>query len=184
MENDPVVVPRVTGRQSHQSRPRAVLRQAHGSENDRGQVESRPVPLSPGRCRSLDRTGGEVNQDRRRFLATAAATIVATKSLLHGRGVVADGGLSALRNATTWLNSPPLTAEGLRGKVVLVDFWTYTCINWLRTLPYVRAWAEKYQGRGLVVIGVHTPEFSFEHDAGNVRRAVKDMRVGYPVAID
>ena len=95
------------------------------------------------------------NHDRRRFLATAAATMAGldlsvlgvTKSLLYGRGVVADVGLSALRSATTWLNSPPLTAEGLRGKAVLVDFWTYTCINWLRTLPYVRAWAEKYQGR-------------------------------------
>ena len=108
----------------------------------------------------------------------------ATKSLLHGRGVVADGGLSALRSATTWLNSAPLTAEGLRGKVVLVDFWTYTCINWLRTLPYVRAWAEKYQGHGLVMLGVHTPEYGFEHDIENVRRAVKEMRVDYPVAVD
>ncbi len=108
----------------------------------------------------------------------------ATKSLLHGRGVLADGGLSALRSATTWLNSPPLTADGLRGKVVLVDFWTYTCINWLRTLPYVRAWAEKYQGRGLVVIGAHTPEYGFEHDLENVRRAVKDTRVDYSVAVD
>ena len=75
--------------------------------------------------------------------------------------------------ATGWLNSPPLTAEGLRGKVVLVDFWTYTCINWLRTLAYVRAWAEKYQDRGLVVVGVHTPEFPFEHDVDNVRRAAR-----------
>ena len=88
----------------------------------------------------------------------------ATKSLLHGRGVVADPGLAALRGATTWLNSAPLTADGLRGKVVLIDFWTYTCINWLRTLPYVRAWAEKYGDHGLVVIGAHTPEYGFEHD--------------------
>ncbi len=73
---------------------------------------------------------------------------------------------------------------GLRGKVVLVEFWTYTCINWLRTLPYVRAWAEKYKDHGLVVIGVHTPEFAFEKDLDNVRRAVKDMRVDYPVAVD
>jgi len=86
--------------------------------------------------------------------------------------------------ATAWLNSPPLTAADLQGKVVLVDFWTYTCINWLRTLPYVRAWAEKYRDQGLVVIGVHTPEFPFEHDLENVRRAVKDMRVAYPVAVD
>ena len=70
-----------------------------------------------------------------------------------------------------WLNSPPLTAAGLRGKVVLIDVWTYTCINWLRTLPYVRAWAEKYKNQGLVVIGVHSPEFEFERNVDNVRRA-------------
>src|SRR5262249_6100242 len=95
-----------------------------------------------------------------------------------------EGELPALDGATGWLNSPPLGAADLSGKVVLVDFWTYTCINWLRTLPYVRAWAGRYAPHGLVVIGVHTPEFEFEHDAGNVRRAVKDMRVSYPVAID
>ena len=95
-----------------------------------------------------------------------------------------EGELPSLDGATTWLNSPPLTAANLRGKVVLIDFWTYTCINWLRTLPYVRAWAEKYKEHGVVVIGVHTPEFSFEHDLENVRRAVQDMRVSYPVAID
>src|SRR5262245_42811394 len=75
-------------------------------------------------------------------------------------------------------------ADGLRGKVVLVQFWTYTCINWLRTLPYVRGWAEKYKDQGLVVIGVHTPEFAFEKDVDNVRRAAKDLRVDYPIAID
>ena len=95
-----------------------------------------------------------------------------------------EGELPSFAGATGWLNSPPLTAAGLRGKVVLVDFWTYTCVNWLRQLPYVRAWAEKYSSHGLVVIGVHTPEFSFEHNADNVRRAVQDMRVTYPVAID
>ncbi|HEX6554672.1 MAG TPA: thioredoxin family protein [Ktedonobacteraceae bacterium] len=95
-----------------------------------------------------------------------------------------EGELPSLGGATTWLNSPPLSAADLRGNVVLIDFWTYTCINWLRTLPYVRAWAEKYRDHGVVVIGVHTPEFSFEHDLENVRRAVKDMRVDYPIAID
>ena len=83
--------------------------------------------------------------------------------------------LPAFDGATGWLNSPPLTPAALRGKVVLVGFWTYTCINWLRQLPYLRAWAGQYSGQGLTVVGVHTPEFSFEHDAGNVRRAVKDM---------
>ena len=95
-----------------------------------------------------------------------------------------EGELPSLSGATAWLNSPPLTAAGLRGKVVLVDVWTYTCINWLRTLPYVRAWAEKYREHGVVVLGVHTPEFSFEHDLENVRRAVQDMRVAYPIAVD
>ena len=95
-----------------------------------------------------------------------------------------EGELASFDGATGWLNSPPLTPAGLRGKVVLVDFWTYTCVNWLRQLPYVRAWAEKYSGLGLVVIGVHTPEFGFEHNLDNVRRAVRDLRVAYPVAID
>jgi thiol-disulfide isomerase/thioredoxin len=89
-----------------------------------------------------------------------------------------------LGGATGWLNSPPLTPAGLRGNVVLVGFWTYTCINWLRQLPYVRAWAGKYSGQGLVVIGVHTPEFPFEHNADNVRQAVQEMRIDYPVATD
>jgi thiol-disulfide isomerase/thioredoxin len=92
--------------------------------------------------------------------------------------------LASLERADEWLNSPPLTASALRGKVVLVDFWTYTCINWLRTLPYVRAWYEKYRDQGLVVIGVHAPEFSFEKTPSNVRFAVKDMRIEYPVAVD
>jgi len=92
--------------------------------------------------------------------------------------------LASLERANEWLNSPPLTASALRGKVVLIDFWTYTCINWLRTLPYVRAWDEKYKDQGLVVIGVHAPEFEFEKNVDNVRRATKDMRVDYPVAID
>jgi thiol-disulfide isomerase/thioredoxin len=95
-----------------------------------------------------------------------------------------EGELPSLDGATTWLNSPPLSAAGLRGKVVLIDFWTYTCINWLRSLPYVRAWAEKYKDQGLVVIGVHTPEFAFEKELANVRRAAKDMGVTYPIAID
>jgi thiol-disulfide isomerase/thioredoxin len=95
-----------------------------------------------------------------------------------------EGHLSGFEGATGWLNSPPLTAADLRGKVVLVDFWTYTCINWLRTLSYVRAWAEKYRDQGLVVVGVHTPEFPFERDVDNVHEAAKDMRVEYPIALD
>jgi thiol-disulfide isomerase/thioredoxin len=92
--------------------------------------------------------------------------------------------LASLERADEWLNSQPLTASALRGKVVLIDFWTYTCINWLRTTPYVRAWAEKYRQQGLVVIGVHAPEFIFEKSINNVRWAVKEMRINYPVAVD
>ena len=95
-----------------------------------------------------------------------------------------EGRLPAFDGATGWLNSPPLTPAGLGGKVIVVNFWTYTCINWLRQLPYVRAWASRYADDGLVVVGVHTPEFGFEHDPDNVRRAVSDMRIDYPVAID
>src|SRR6266516_5174821 len=95
-----------------------------------------------------------------------------------------EGTLPSLAGATTWLNSQPLTPDALRGKVVVVDFWTYTCINWQRTEPYVRAWADKYKDQGLVVIGVHTPEFGFEKDLNNVGRAVKDLGVDYPVAVD
>jgi len=97
----------------------------------------------------------------------------------------AEGGrMPSLDGATGWLNTPPLTTEELRGRVVVVDFWTYTCINWLRTAPYLRAWADAYRDAGAVVLGVHTPEFSFEADVGNVRRAVEDLRIGYPVAVD
>ena len=92
--------------------------------------------------------------------------------------------LPGFERAAGWLNSPPLSTEELRGKVVLVDFWTYTCINWLRTLSYVRAWAEKYSDHGLVVIGVHTPEFPFEREVENVRRAAEAMHVDYPIALD
>jgi thiol-disulfide isomerase/thioredoxin len=89
-----------------------------------------------------------------------------------------------LTGAVGWLNSPPLTTEALRGKVVLVDFWTYSCINCLRSIPYIRAWAEKYKDQGLVVIGVHAPEFAFERNIDNVKKAVADLHIGYPVAID
>ena len=119
---------------------------------------------------------------------SASLALVTPLGMIGGAKAAArassDGALPSLDRATAWLNSPPLTAAGLRGKVVLVDFWTYTCINWLRSLPYVRAWAERYRDHGLVVIGVHAPEFAFEKDLENVRRAAKDLAVGYPIAID
>jgi thiol-disulfide isomerase/thioredoxin len=95
-----------------------------------------------------------------------------------------EGHMPELGGALGWLNSDPLSSKSLRGKVVLVDFWTYTCINSLRPLPYIKAWAEKYKGAGLVVIGVHTPEFSFEKERANVKDAVRTLKVGYPVAVD
>jgi thiol-disulfide isomerase/thioredoxin len=101
-----------------------------------------------------------------------------------GSQTAASRELRALDNAAEWINSPPLTSTALRGKVVLIDFWTYTCVNWMRTLPYVRAWAEKYGNQGLVVVSVHTPEFSFESDIANVRRAAGELKVGFPIVVD
>lgn len=131
---------------------------------------------------------------RRRMLSRAAFMTVAAAQLGLIGSARAQSRKSPLRSpidalpeldsATGWLNSPPLTVAGLRGKVVLINFCTYSCINWLRTLPYVRAWAKRYKQQGLVVIGVHSPEFAFEKELGNVRRAVQMMDVDYPIAVD
>ncbi len=114
---------------------------------------------------------------RRRFLGAGALMLAPPQLPI-------EGSLPSLRGATAWLNSPPLNSASLQGKVVLIDFWTYTCINWLRSLPYIRAWAEKYRDQGLAVIGVHTPEFTFEKNIDNVQRAALEMGVAYPVAVD
>ncbi len=113
--------------------------------------------------------------------ATGSMMMRATE---HAQTLPVEGQFPGLNGAVTWLNSPPLTAEALRGKVVVVDFWTYSCINCLRSLPYVKAWAEKYRDQGLVVIGVHAPEFAFERNLDNVKKAVRDLGVTYPVAVD
>jgi thiol-disulfide isomerase/thioredoxin len=132
----------------------------------------------------------EINRHRRRVLGAAAMTIAAaqfglTASAAESRPPLGDEGpLPDLGGAIGWLNSAPLNRESLRGKVALVDFWTYTCINSLRPMPYVKSWAAKYKDAGLVVIGAHTPEFSFEHERVNVENAVRDLKVPYPVAID
>ena len=125
-----------------------------------------------------------IDRNRRRVLGQAAMTMAAAPLGMFGppSALGEPRELAAIALATEWLNAPRPTAASLLGKVVLVDFWTYTCINWLRTLPYVRAWARKYQQ--LVVIGVHTPEFPFEHKLDNVHRAVQQMKVDYPVVID
>ncbi len=133
--------------------------------------------------------------NRRRFFGAAAGALVATQlgmnASAHAQAartraarLPIEGEMPSLAGATEWINYSPLTSADLRGKVVLIQFWTYTCINWLRAHPYVRAWAEKYKDRGLVVLGVHTPEFPFEADVENVRRAIQDMRIDYPIAVD
>ena len=129
---------------------------------------------------------GARDHGRRRFLGTAAMTLAAARFGLVGTSEASQREprhFAAFRRATEWLNSPPLSATTLLGKVVLVQFGTYSCINWLRTLPYVRAWEQKYR-QGLVVIGVHTPEFAFEKKLENVRRAVQQMKLDFPIAVD
>lgn len=136
---------------------------------------------------------GELDHGRRHFLGRAAMTLAAVRFGMRGGALLEAGTseanerqprqLAALDGATEWLNSPPVSATSLLGKVVLVQFGTYTCINWLRTLPYVRAWNQKYK-QGLAVIGVHTPEFAFEKKLENVRRAVPQMKLDFPMAVD
>ena len=133
-----------------------------------------------------------INKERRRFIGAAAAGLAAARFGAIGSAIqqmacaalVNEGTLPSLSGATEWINSPPLTPQSLRGNVVLVDFWTYTCSNWARTLPYIRAFAEKYRDQGLVVIGAHTPEFPFEKDIDNIRWAARVLNVNYPIAVD
>lgn len=130
--------------------------------------------------------GDSIDRNRRRFLGSAAMTMAAAQLGILGTAKPSEGAsrqLVALGRAKEWLNSPPQSTATLLGKVALVQFGTYTCINWLRTLPYIRAWVQKYR-HGLIVIGVHTPEFAFEKDLANVRRAVQQMGIDYPIAID
>jgi thiol-disulfide isomerase/thioredoxin len=134
---------------------------------------------------TVDLKDEPIDRNRRRLLGTAAMTVAAARLGFFDRLAEAGeaDGLAAIGRSVDWLNSPRLTPSGLAGKVVLVDFGTYTCINWLRTLPYRRAWAQKY-APGLVLIGVHTPEFGFEKNVDNVRRAVRQMRIDHPIVID
>lgn len=116
--------------------------------------------------------------------ANPAMMAPAVKDKADSSTLTPQGPMPSIEGAVQWRNSPPLSEASLRGKVVLVDFWTYSCINCLRTIPYVRAWAEKYKDQGLVVIGVHSPEFAFEKKIGNVEKAIADLGIAYPVAID
>jgi thiol-disulfide isomerase/thioredoxin len=131
--------------------------------------------------------------DRRNFISGLAMTLAATQFDIAGfpqaptsnvLPLPVERAMPSLGGATGWLNSEPLTARSLNGRVALINFWTYTCINWRRTLPYLRSWAERYMDQGLTVIGVHTPEFAFERKDENVRWAAKEMRIKYPIAID
>lgn len=116
------------------------------------------------------------------------ASVIIIAAILVGDGNLYDGATQkrepSFSGATDWLNTKPLSLTDLRGKVALIDFWTYTCINWRRTLPYIRKWASKYKDQGLIVISVHTPEFPFEHQLENVKVAIKEMDITYPVATD
>ncbi|GAB7539194.1 cytochrome c biogenesis protein DipZ [Burkholderia sp. 3C] len=133
---------------------------------------------------AANHTAPDANPNAMMSAATTAARHDAAMLRVSAPALPVEGEAPSLAGATQWLNSPPLTNASLRGKVVLVDFWTYSCINCLRTLPYVKAWARKYQNDGLVVIGVHAPEFAFERNIDNVKKASHDLGVTYPVAID
>jgi len=152
--------------------------------------------MTCGHLQRGENVSGAINIDRRRFFCTAAMIVGATRlgmiTSAYGQTgkprapaqLPTEGQMPSFGRVTEWLNSKPLTTADLRGKVVLTSFWTYSCINWRRQLPYVRAWAEKYSDEGLVVIGVHSPEFAFEKNVANVRWAAKEMRVDYPVVMD
>ncbi|MFL9870746.1 cytochrome c biogenesis protein DipZ [Paraburkholderia megapolitana] len=137
---------------------------------------------NPAMQRTADADGNNAANGSSGAMMRAADPVAASDAPLPTLPV--EGALPSLTGAVQWLNSPPLTTQALRGKVVLVDFWTYSCINCLRSLPYVKAWAQKYRDQGLVVIGVHAPEFAFERNIGNVKQAAHDLGVDYPVAID
>ncbi|MGO4665451.1 cytochrome c biogenesis protein DipZ [Bosea sp. 2RAB26] len=150
----------------------------------------RPETEAPGQSPVAMQGGPAMRGANPAMMAANPAMTGGNAMMMQGKPAQAsdelpvEGAMPALAGAVEWLNSPPLTNEQLKGKVVLIDFWTYSCINCLRTIPYVRAWAEKYKDQGLVVIGVHTPEFAFEKTIGNVKKAVNDLQIGYPVAID
>jgi cytochrome c biogenesis protein CcdA/thiol-disulfide isomerase/thioredoxin len=144
---------------------------------------SSTAPLEQGLLDRL-RPGSKKDNASTAVMSDGPAMTMKAKPDAQETNLAVEGGFPSLSGAVEWLNSPPLTSEGLKGKVALIDFWTYSCINCLRSIPYVRAWAEKYKDHGLVVIGVHAPEFAFERKISNVRAAVADLMIGYPVAID
>ncbi len=146
---------------------------------DRAQPKTSDEPSS-----SVVMNGGNAMSGSNVMTGGPGMMMAAKPEMTAASSLPVEGPFPSLAGAVSWLNSPPLTVEGLRGKVVLIDFWTYSCINCLRAIPYVEAWAEKYKDQGLVVIGVHAPEFAFEKNIDNVRHAVRDLKITYPVAID
>jgi len=144
----------------------------------------KPASAAPETTPSVVMNGGPGMMTGGAAMTGGPAMMMKGKSADQSGDLPIEGALPPLGGATEWFNSPPLTPEGLKGKVVLIDFWTYSCINCLRAIPYVRAWADKYKDQGLVVIGVHAPEFAFEKSIRNVRAAVADLKIDYPVAID
>jgi thiol-disulfide isomerase/thioredoxin len=135
--------------------------------------------VTPDAEGSATSEGGAAPSDLGRLIRSLVHRLSEDDSVLP-----VEGRLPGFEGATGWLNSEPLTPAGLRDRVVLVNFWTYTCVNWVRTLPYIRAWSAKYADQGLTVIGVHTPEFGFEHDRDNVIALAGELNVGYPIALD
>jgi cytochrome c biogenesis protein CcdA/thiol-disulfide isomerase/thioredoxin len=140
--------------------------------------------LSLASTSSLEQSLLDKFRPRENIAMTGGPSMMRAKPVGQGDELPVEGPLPSLSGAVEWLNSKPLTADDLKGKVVVVDFWTYSCINCLRSIPYVRAWAEKYRDHGLVVIGVHAPEFAFERNVDNVRKAISTLKITYPVAID
>src|SRR6202789_2021091 len=150
-------------------------------------MRSKPLPTQ-------QQIPADIDHNRRRFLGTSTMAIVAAHLGLTGCAnaqsnksavrLSSEGSMPSLAGAKEWLNSPPLTSASLRGKVVLINFWTFSCINSLRQLPYLRAWTAKYKDQGLVVVGVQAPEFEFERSLDDVRWARKTMKLDYPIAID
>jgi cytochrome c biogenesis protein CcdA/thiol-disulfide isomerase/thioredoxin len=147
-----------------------------GSDNPAMMMKAKPTEPSAVEPSTVMNGGGA--------MMSANPAMMKVKPTAAMENLPDEGPAPSLAGAVEWLNSPPLTMEALKGKVVLVDFWTYSCINCLRAIPYVRAWADKYRDQGLVVIGVHAPEFAFEKNVDNVRKAVADLKIDYPVAID
>jgi cytochrome c biogenesis protein CcdA/thiol-disulfide isomerase/thioredoxin len=146
-----------------------------------GGIEQKLVDRFSGTAGASPASEQEQNADS---TASPGTAVSATQVAAHEKVLPVEGQLPDLTGAVQWINSAPLTKEQLRGKVVLIDFWTYSCINCLRSLPYIEAWAKKYRDQGLVVIGVHAPEFAFERNIDNVKRATRDLGIDYPVAVD